>query len=139
MALEKVDKDLFKRFIDIVMDLDEEGNFKGKLEKVKKLSEDCEKRRAELEARNCWNKPCEAINFDVADVFALFILSHQDDKSRRIDLGEGQFVTFAWEDDVLHLSYEDYDNKESGGCSMNRPSKNEIKDRLNDIFGVEED
>lgn len=75
----------------------------------------------------------------MADVFALFMLSHQDDKSRRIDLGEGQFVTFAWEDDVLYLSYEDYDNKESGGCSMNRPSKNEIKDRLNDIFGVEED
>jgi hypothetical protein len=51
MALEKVDKDLLKRFIDIVMDLDEEGNFDEKLEKVKKLNEDCEKRKAELEAR----------------------------------------------------------------------------------------
>jgi hypothetical protein len=51
MALEKVDKDLFKRFIDVMMDLDEEGNFDEKLEKVKKLNEDCEKRKAELEAR----------------------------------------------------------------------------------------
>ena len=99
MALEKVDKDLFKRFIDIVMDLDEEGNFKGKLEKVKKLSEDCEKRRAELEARRkmadkelfgdeqcCPSKPCEAIELDVADVFALFMLSHQDGMTRTVDL-----------------------------------------------------
>lgn len=150
MALDKKDKDLFKRFIDIVFDLDEnmgEKELSEKLHKLRRLDEDVEKRKAELEeerakrlcaATHC-NKPIEPLNLDVADVFALFMLGHQDNKSRRIDLGEGQFVTFAWEDDILHLSYEDYDNKESGGCSMNRPSKDEIKDRLNDMFGAEED
>lgn len=126
MAIEKKDKDLFKRFIDIVFDLDDIDNMGEKevmanLKKLEKLSDDCEKRKAELvkerERELCsphCNKPIEPLNFDVADVFALFMLSHQDEKARRIDLGEGQFVTFARENDILHLSYEDYDNKESG-------------------------
>lgn len=139
MALEKVDKDLLKRFIDIVMDLDEEGNFKGKLEKVKKLSEDCEKRKAELEARNCWNKPCEAIKLDVADVFAEFMLIHQDGMTRTVDLWDNQRVNFAWENDTIHLSYEDTDAKTSGWCSIVRPSKNDIKERLLDMFGTDDD
>lgn len=152
MALEKVDKDLFKRFIDIVMDLDEEGNFKGKLEKVKKLSEDCEKRRAELEARRkmadkelfgdeqcCWSKPCEGIKVDVADVFAEFVLIHQDGLTRTVDLWGNQRFNFAWEDDTVHLSYEDIDEKTSGWCSILRPSKKDIKERLLDMFGTDDD
>lgn len=151
MALEKVDKDLFKRFIDVMMDLDEEGNFDEKLEKVKKLNEDCEKRKAELEARRkkaekelfeneqccCW-KPCEGIKLDVADVFAEFMLIHQDGMARTVDLWEGQRVNFAWENDTIHLSYEDIDEKTSGWCSIVRPSKGDIKDRLLDMFGTDD-
>lgn len=152
MALEKVDKDLFKRFVDIMMDLDEEGNFEEKLEKVKKLNADCEKRKAELEARRkkaekelfgdeqcCCNKPCEAIKFDVADVFAEFMLIHQDGMTRTVDLWDNQRVNFAWENDTIHLSYEDTDENTSGWCSIVRPSKKDIKERLLDMFGTDDD
>jgi hypothetical protein len=87
----------------------------------------------------CWNKPCEGIKVDVADVFAEFVLIHQDEKARTVDLWGNQRFNFAWEDDTVHLSYEDIDAKTSGWCSILRPSKKDIKERLLDMFGTDDD
>ena len=68
MAMEKKDKELFKRFIDLILDIDNvnEDNIKEKLAEAEQLEKDCEARKAELEAekraaeRKC--QPKEIIN-----------------------------------------------------------------------------
>ena len=52
MAMEKKDRELFKRFIDLILDVDDinEDNIKQKLAEAEQLEKDCEARRAELEA-----------------------------------------------------------------------------------------
>ena len=68
MAIEKKDKDLLKRFINLMLDIDDvnEDNIKEKIKEAEELSRDCEARKAELEAekkaaeREC--HPKEIIN-----------------------------------------------------------------------------
>ena len=53
MAMEKKDRELFKRFIDLILDIDDvnESNIKQKLAEAEQLEKDCEARKVELEAK----------------------------------------------------------------------------------------
>lgn len=65
MAMEKKDKELFKRFIDLILDLDNvnDDNIKEKIKEAEQLEKDCEARKAELEAeKRAKEQPVPTIN-----------------------------------------------------------------------------
>ena len=63
--MEKKDRELFKRFIDLILDIDDvnESNIKQKLAEAEQLEKDCEARRNELECkRKAKEQPVPTIN-----------------------------------------------------------------------------
>lgn len=86
MAMEKKDKELFKRFIDVILDIDNinEDNIDQKLAEVEQLNKDCEERKAELEAREKARKhPVPTINHHCGRMPKLFTTPVKAEGMRR--------------------------------------------------------